>query len=344
MRCDQNQNFGYVIGHEKDGTCNFDIGKIKEIPEKKKTKPQIFVKNYKLTDEDLKLGESALNEILGEEDDFKAFKEESNPSDKSTEGNNSFENVTNTHIDLDEKIDYFNELNLNDAQLNTENNFQINKANEIFNEIITEIEKDEQKDNNKKEEESSIFRRVLSSIVDLLPVIGNAKAGLDAITGIDLITKETLDPKERLMSALSIIPGMNYASKGKKISKSLTIYNKAGKQAKASKVEKNVQKAHKKKDVDDKNLESLHDNHNHGNPNNIDKEGKSVNPYYYHEVHAKSRKDAWNKALNDGFGNKPIDHGDHFHQSRKRDGEAYKYGNTHYTWGKDKINIKDRKD
>ena len=195
---------------------------------------------------------------MGEEDDFTAFKDESNPSDKSTEGNNSFENVTNIHIDLDEKIDYFNELNLNDAQLNTENNFQINKANEIFNEIITEIEKDEkkpkiieinkdeQKDNNKKEEESSTFRRVLSSIVDLLPVIGNAKAGLDAITGIDLITKETLDPKERLMSALSIIPGMNYASKGKKISKSLTIYNKAGKQAKASKVEKNVQKAHKK--------------------------------------------------------------------------------------------------
>ena len=33
MRCDKNQNFGYIIGHEKDGTCNFDVGKIKEVPE-----------------------------------------------------------------------------------------------------------------------------------------------------------------------------------------------------------------------------------------------------------------------------------------------------------------------
>lgn len=133
---------------------------------------------------------------MAEEDDFKAFKEESNPSDKSTEGDNSFENKANTHIDLDEKIDYFNELNLNDAQLNTENNFQIKKAEEILNEIITEIEKDEKKskiieikkdekkDNNKKEEESSTFRRVLSSIADLLPVDGNVKAGLDSITGM----------------------------------------------------------------------------------------------------------------------------------------------------------------
>lgn len=147
------------------------------------------------------------------------------------------------------------------------------------------------------------------------------------------------------MGALRTILGMNYDNKGEKISKSLNIYNKAGKQDKDSKAEKNAEKAHKKKkDVDDKNIKSIHDNHNHGNPHNIDTEGKSENPYYYHEVHANSRKDAWNKALNDGFGNKPIDHGDHFHQSRKRDGEAYKYGNTHYTWGKDKINIKDRKD
>ena len=170
------------------------------------------------------------------------------------------------------------------------------------------------------------------------------KAGLDSITGIDLITKEKLSPEERLKCALSILPGMNYVTKGRKISKSLSITNKAGKEIRASKAAKNAQKSHKKKkDVDDDNLKPLHDNRNHGNPHNIDKDGKKVDPYYYHEVHAKSRKDAYDRALKDGFGNKPIDHGDHFHQSRKRDGEVYKYGNTHYTWGEQKGDKKAKK-
>ena len=142
--------------------------------------------------------------------------------------------------------------------------------------------------------------------------------------------------KELIMNALNTIPGMNCVNEGRKISKSLHITNKAGKQTKDSKVEKNTEKkGGKKKDVDDKNLEKLHDSHNHGNPHNKE-DGEQVCPYYYHEILGKSKKDAWNKALNDGFGNKPIDHGDHFHQSRKRNGEAYKYGNTHYTWGNNK--------
>lgn len=48
MRCDQNQNFGCVIGHEKDGTCNFDIGKIKEIPDKEKNKATNFCKKLQI--------------------------------------------------------------------------------------------------------------------------------------------------------------------------------------------------------------------------------------------------------------------------------------------------------
>ena len=354
MRCDQNQNFGYIVGHEKDGTCNFDVGKIKEVPEKKEKKPQIFVKDDKLTDEEKKLGEIALNEIL-EEDDFKNYNDLFNPSDKSTEGENSFENVQTNHIDLDEKNDYLNDINLNDFNFKFENDFQIKKANDILNEIVIEIEKekeekpkiieinkDGQNDRIKKEEEPGTFKRVLSTIADFLPVVGNVKAGLDSIIGNDIITKEKLTTKERIMDALNIIPGMNYVNKGRKISKSLHITNKAGKQIKASKDVKNIaKKGGKKKDVEDKNIKTLHDNHNHGNPNNKDPEGKSVDPYYYHEVHGKTKKDAWNKALNDGFGNKPIDHGDHFHQSRMRDGEAYKYGNTHYTWGNNKKGIKD---
>ena len=73
------------------------------------------------------------------------------------------------------------------------------------------------------------------------------------------------------------------------------------------------------------------DNHNRGNPNNRGPNGPE-NQYYYHEVKGKSRKDAFNRAQNDSYGNTPIDHGNHFHASRMRNGEIFKFGNTHYTW------------
>ena len=76
---------------------------------------------------------------------------------------------------------------------------------------------------------------------------------------------------------------------------------------------------------------SIPDNHNRGNPNNRGPNGPE-HPFYYHEVRGKSRKDAFNRALNDGYGNTPIDHGDHFHASRMRGGELFKFGNTHYRW------------
>jgi hypothetical protein len=356
MRCDQNQNFGYVIGHDKDGSCNFDVGKIK-IKEEPAKKPQIFVKNDKLTDEDIKLGEEALNEILGEEDNSKNCNDISNQSDKSTDGdNNSIENTTN-HIDLDDKYDYFDDVNWNNINFELENDYQIKKANDILNEIIIgtekeqkpkiiEIKKDGQKDNNKKQEDPNTFKRILSSIEDLLPPDGNAKPGSDSMAGFDSATNEKLTKKEQLMKALSKIPGINYASKGQKISKSLSVTNKAGKETKASKDIKNDEKKTEKKDKKkpkkdkDKNFPTIHDGHNKGNPHNVDSDGEPDNLYYYHSVQGNSRKDAYNKALKDGFGNRPIDHGDHFHQSRIRDGKQYKYGNTHYTWGKSK----DKKD
>ena len=235
MRCDQNQNFGYVIGHDKDGSCNFDVGKIK-IKEEPAKKPQIFVKNDKLTDEDIKLGEEALNEILGEEDNSKNCNDISNQSDKSTDGdNNSIENTTN-HIDLDDKYDYFDDVNWNNINFELENDYQIKKANDILNEIIIgtekeqkpkiiEIKKDGQKDNNKKQEDPNTFKRILSSIEDLLPPDGNAKPGSDSMAGFDSATNEKLTKKEQLMKALSKIPGINYASKGQKISKSLSVTN-----------------------------------------------------------------------------------------------------------------------
>ena len=77
---------------------------------------------------------------------------------------------------------------------------------------------------------------------------------------------------------------------------------------------------------------SIHDNHNGGNPNNRGPNGDPQFPFYYHEVRGRSRKDAYNRALNDSYGNQPINHGNHFHASRMRGGQLFKFGNTHYTW------------
>ena len=88
---------------------------------------------------------------------------------------------------------------------------------------------------NKKQEGPNTFKRVLSTIGDLLPPGGYMKPGLDSMAGIELITNEKLSKKEQLMKALSKIPRINYSNKGWKIRKNLSVINKIGKEAKASK-------------------------------------------------------------------------------------------------------------
>ena len=87
-----------------------------------------------------------------------------------------------------------------------------------------------------------------------------------------------------------------------------------------------------KKHNDDHNLPHLHDNHNHGNPNNRGPNGDPIHPYYYHMIMAKSKKDAFNRALRDGFGAKPLLDGNHFHLTKFRGGVKHKFGNCHYFW------------
>ena len=88
-----------------------------------------------------------------------------------------------------------------------------------------------------------------------------------------------------------------------------------------------------KKHHDDHNLPPLHDNRNHGNPNNKGPNGPK-NPFYEHFILAKSRKDALERARRAGFGNRPIDHGDHFHVRKVRQMIDHKFGNAHYKWKK----------
>ena len=87
-----------------------------------------------------------------------------------------------------------------------------------------------------------------------------------------------------------------------------------------------------KKHHDDHNLPKLHDNGNHGNPNNKDPNGNPINPYYYHTIMARSRKDAMERARRAGFGTRPILDGDHFHVGKFRGGKLFKFGNTHFKW------------
>ena len=73
------------------------------------------------------------------------------------------------------------------------------------------------------------------------------KDGIEAIVGINLITNEKLSMKERLMSAFNAIPALKLVNKARKISKSLTFSNKAGKISRAAKASKNVGKKAEKK-------------------------------------------------------------------------------------------------
>ena len=241
IRCDKNQNFGYAIGTEGDGNYNFNVDKIIKCPEKK---TEVFIPdNNTLTTEELKLGEDALIEILNEDDLKNNIEEDLNENSTEAE-HNSFENRIN--FKDDNNLDNLNILNFSDINFQLANDLESKQADLILNEIITEIEKEQKqkiiqipkKDENpeKKEEEPSKFKRILSSIADLIPIVGNIKSGYEAIVGNDLITNEKLDPKERIMSALGLIPGINYINKGNKIRKSSTICNFASKNViKASK-------------------------------------------------------------------------------------------------------------
>ena len=245
IRCDKNQNFGYVIGTEEDGNYNFDVDKIIKTPEKKSE--AFDIDNSTLTNEELKLGEDALNEILNEDDlKINAVKDiNENSTDES-----SFENTINNKEDLG--LDNLNDLDFGEINFKIANDLESKQADLILNEILTEIEKEQKpkvieitkKEENleKKDEEPSTFKRALSSIVDLIPVVGNIKSGYEAIFGNDLITNEKLDAKERLSIALGLIPGFNYINKGNKIRKCLTISNKAAKHSGVIKASKTIGK------------------------------------------------------------------------------------------------------
>ncbi|MED4079459.1 T7SS effector LXG polymorphic toxin [Halalkalibacterium halodurans] len=69
-------------------------------------------------------------------------------------------------------------------------------------EAIREIQERE-----KENQEPYNPMRLLSIVLDFLPFVGNAKAGQEAATGVDLITEEELDEWDRGIAAASVVLG-----------------------------------------------------------------------------------------------------------------------------------------
>ena len=71
IRCDEENNFGYIVGYEKDGSSNLDISSIKDKTNGKKKEKNFKIKPNEIvpiTKEDINLGNEALNEILNGDD------------------------------------------------------------------------------------------------------------------------------------------------------------------------------------------------------------------------------------------------------------------------------------
>ena len=152
IRCNQDNNYGYIVGYESDGKCNLEIDTIKETKEETK-KEYGFDQKLEvipITKEEIKLGEEALEEILNDDDD-----EKKDADDNESKTNISTENDESQKSDLSE-LNYGTndilEINLGQEWDNLFND-DINKINEINfenNKLINEIKCQIKKDKNKK--------------------------------------------------------------------------------------------------------------------------------------------------------------------------------------------------
>ena len=84
IRCDNKNNFGYIISGEMDGTCNINMDFIKEKKEEKYSKNESI-----LSQEENEYGQNALNEILEEDEKKVENNNDDDYSNSTSFGNNS---------------------------------------------------------------------------------------------------------------------------------------------------------------------------------------------------------------------------------------------------------------
>ena len=204
VRMNEDNNFGYVVGYDKDGKCNLEIETIKEKKDKNdKIKENKKLKLVPITKEELNLGNEALKEILSEENkkNDKDIEEQSistrmednhiNQSDFSDiDSDNDDSQSSNSYKDEDEKDAKWDNLIFEEDV--SKIGSVIKENDKLLNELLSQYEKEQnnnEEKNNKESEKENLVSKALASILDVLP--GN----------------ENLSKEDRLLNALNLIPG-----------------------------------------------------------------------------------------------------------------------------------------
>lgn len=171
IRCNKDNNYGYIVGYEKDGKCNLDIATIKEKNEDEIKIEYGFEKKNEITPitkEEINLGNEALEEILNEDDDKKDGDDDgeskTNKSTEIDESNKSYysgfeegKSKTGINIEEDDDWDDFFESDINKLDF-------IKSENEkLINEIKCQI--NNEKLNNSKSQKKTENENTVSKVI-----------------------------------------------------------------------------------------------------------------------------------------------------------------------------------
>ena len=236
LRCNKDNNFGYIIVHEANDECNFDESTIKETETKKNTEkifkhipPEINT----LTKEEIDYGNDALKEILNE------------PNIKNNNNNNfdisydTKDNSSDETFDNINDIDYFNIED--DMNFNIINEIVIKTESDLENEILKEIKIGKNED---KKEKENTFKRIVETIKEIIPEENN---DIDKY----LLNNKDLSSEEKFNGLLKMIPGLNPKENNNKISTEIKA-SKYISNNKDEKPKKNDNKGNKNKKSDEK--------------------------------------------------------------------------------------------
>jgi len=155
IRCNKDNNYGYIVGYEKNGKCNLDVGSIIEKKDDEIKKEYGFEQKNEIipiTEEEITLGNEALEEILNGDDEKKDDDEGESRTNKSTEmdeSNKSYysgfeEGKSKTGITIEEDDDW------NDSFENDINKLDFIKSEneKLINEIKCQIDNEKSKGKN----------------------------------------------------------------------------------------------------------------------------------------------------------------------------------------------------
>ena len=207
IRCNENNNYGYIVGYEKDGKCNLEIGTIKEKKDDVKKeygfiqKPEVIP----ITKEEIKLGNEALEEILNDTDDKKNKRNESK-TNISTEND---ESIKSDLSKLDDGKSQTSEIKLepevwdNSYEEDIDNIDLIKFENDkLLNEIRCQIKKEESK--NKSNSDSKNNNKNIDIDNSVLEAISSLEEGLPK------------DEKIKVEELLKDLEDLHLASQNKK--------------------------------------------------------------------------------------------------------------------------------